>query len=179
MILTGPEIQRQVELRRIRLSPYETGRVTTNSYDLTLSDELLCYQDECLDPTRASQARQIRIPPGGFALNKGDFFLGATVENVGSDYYVPLLHARSSVARLGLFVHVTADLIDIGFFGRLTLQLYAVTPVKLVPGMLIAQVTFWQPTGEIKLYRGKYQGAQSPVMSKSYLDSARLTEDKK
>jgi dCTP deaminase len=170
MILTGSEIHRQVEGGRIRISPFDHRRVTTNSYDLTLSDTLLVYDNECLDPRRESSSQQIRIPPEGFAIEKGDFVLGATSERVGSDHYVPLLHARSSIARLGVFVHVTADLIDIGYFGRLTLQLYAANPVRLFAGMLLAQVTFWQPTGEIRLYDGKYQGSDAPVSSKAFLD---------
>ncbi len=72
---------------------------------------------------------------------------------------------------MGLFVHVTADLIDIGSFGVSTLQLYATLPVKIYPGMLIAQVSFWQPKGKITLYKGKYQNSIGPVISLCHRDT--------
>lgn len=96
--------------------------------------------------------------------------MGHTLEVMGSDHYVPIIRARSSVARLGLFVHVTADLIDIGSHNQWTLQLHAVQPVKVFPNMLIGQVTFWEPLGEIELYKGKYQGLMGPQPSQIYHD---------
>lgn len=110
------------------------------------------------------------IPEDGFSLAAGDFVLAETAERIGSDHYVPLIHAKSGTARLGLFVHVTADLIDLGFVGQSTLQLYATLPVRIWPGMLIAQVTFWRPYGDIRLYQGKYQHAEGPQVSRSYQD---------
>lgn len=92
------------------------------------------------------------------------------IEKVGSDHFVPMLHAKSGTTRKELFVHVTADLIDIGSFGKLTLQLYATLPVKIYPNMLIGQVTFWKPEGKIELYKGKYQGSNKPRISEIYKD---------
>lgn len=103
-------------------------------------------------------------------MDARSFHLGASIEKVGSDYFVPMLHAKSGTARKGLFVHVTADLIDIGSFGKLTLQLYATLPVKVYPNMLIGQVTFWKPQGDIELYKGKYQGSDKPRISEIYKD---------
>jgi dCTP deaminase len=103
-------------------------------------------------------------------MEPGDFMLGHSQEQIGSDHYVPLIHAKSSIARLGLFVHVTADLIDIGSFGQVTFQLFATERIKLKVGMAIAQVTFWVPRGEIKLYDGKYQGSLGPRPSEVFRD---------
>ena len=71
---------------------------------------------------------------------------------------------------MGLFIHITADLIDIGSYNEWTLQLHAVQPVKVYPNMLIGQVTFWKVQGEIKLYNGKYQGSKGPYESQIYKD---------
>ena len=54
-----------------------------------------------------------------------------TEEVMGSDRFVPIIHGRSSTARMGLFVHITADLIDIGSYNQWTLQLHAVQPVRM------------------------------------------------
>jgi dCTP deaminase len=69
-----------------------------------------------------------------------------------------------------LFIHVTADLIDIGSRSQFTLQLHAVQPVRIYRRLLIGQVTFWTPQGEIILYKGKYQGAIGPRPSLIHLD---------
>lgn len=107
-------------------------------------------------------------------LPKISFRLGSSCERIGSNSYVPIVHARSGIARLGLFVHVTADLIDIGSIGVITFQFYATLPVKVYPGMKIAQVSFWQPKGEIVLYTGKYQNSTGPRASLSYLDKSKF-----
>ncbi|GAA1579129.1 MULTISPECIES: dCTP deaminase [Streptomyces] len=170
MILTGDEVRQQVDRGRIAISPFDPARCTTNSYDLALGRRVLVYTEEVLDPRRPA-AHEIReIPEEGLELSPGEFVLAETAETIGSDHYVPMIHAKSGTARMGLFVHVTADLIDIGFVGQSTLQLYATLPVRIRPGMLIAQVTFWQPAGAIRLYDGKYQLADGPQPSRTYLD---------
>lgn len=58
----------------------------------------------------------------------------------------------------------------IGSHNQCTLQLNPVQPVRLYPGMLIGQVTFWTVIEEIVLYQGRYQGAIGPVESKIHMD---------
>jgi dCTP deaminase len=172
MILTGTEIKHQYELDRIRISPFTERALTTNSYDLRLGCSLLRYTGSVLDPRANNAYETISLDNAAWDMQPGDFLLGATAERIGSDHFVPIIHARSGTARLGLFVHVTADLIDIGSYGCSTLQLHATLPVRLYPGMPIAQVSFWVPTGEITLYDGKYIRSQGPVPSLAYLDRA-------
>jgi len=96
--------------------------------------------------------------------------LGHSSEIIGSKKFVPIIHAKSSIARLGLFVHVTADLIDIGSIGNITFQLYATLPIKIYPNMLIGQVSFWVPKGKINLYKGKYKNSVGPKASEIHKD---------
>lgn len=170
MILTGDEIIKQVQSRNIFMEPFYTDRVSTNSYDLTLGKDYLIYTENILDPAKPNSHLIKEIPEEGLTLNKGDFILGHSVEILGSNNFVPIIHAKSGIARLGLFVHVTADLIDIGSVGNVTFQLYATSNVKIYPGMLIGQVSFWVPKGEIKLYDGKYKGSKGPQASKIHQD---------
>lgn len=174
MILTGKEIKKEVEAGRVVINPFESSNITTNSYDLRLGDILLRYKEEILDPRKNNEYEEINIPAEGILLPGGSFQLGCSLEKIGSNLYVPIIHARSGIARLGLFVHVTADLIDIGSIGVTTFQLYATLPIKIYPKMKIAQVSFWQPKGEIVLYKGKYQGSSKPRTSLSYLDENKL-----
>lgn len=170
MILTGNEIKKQCSMYRIDIQPFDINHITTNSYDLTLGDNLIYYTDEILDPKKENNYVTIDIPKEGYLLEKGSFYLGSSEQIIGSDFYVPIIHAKSGIARLGLFVHVTADLIDIGSHGNVTFQLHATLPIRVYKGMKIGQVTFWQPEGKIELYSGKYQNSIGPQISKSYKD---------
>ncbi|NKY28233.1 dCTP deaminase [Nocardia gamkensis] len=170
MILTGSEIARQRDLGRIEIKPFSAGQINPNSYDFRLGSIIKTYTDYVLDSRRRNPTSMISIPDSGLVLNPGRIYLGHTLEIMGSDHYVPIIRAKSSTARLGLFVHVTADIIDIGSHNQWTLQLNPVQPVRVYPGMLIGQVTFWRVTGEITLYAGKYQGSMGPVESLVHLD---------
>lgn len=176
MILTGSEIVREHQAGRIWISPFRLAQVQPNSYDFALGSTLLRYKDEVLDTRRNNECERITIPGDGLVLLPSRIYLGHTVEKMGSDTYVPIIRGRSSVARLGLFVHVTADLIDIGSHNQWTLQLHAVQPLRIYPGMLLGQVTFWCVQGEVEAYRGKYQGSEGPCASKSYLDQGNSSE---
>jgi deoxycytidine triphosphate deaminase len=170
MILTGQEIERCQRAGNIVIDPFSADQINPNSYDFRLGEKLLRYIDPVLDPKLDNAVEYIDIPDDGFVIQKGQFFLGHTHEVLGSVEYAPIIRAKSSIARLGLFVHVTADLIDIGSVNQCTLQLFATHAIRIFPGMRIGQVTFWKAVGEISLYNGKYQGARGPVSSRSHLD---------
>ena len=170
MILTGNKISNEVKNNKIIISPFNIERLSTNSYDITLSDTLIEYTSPILDPKKKSEYKIIKIPNDGYILPKNSFHLGSSNEIIGSEYYVPILHAKSGIARLGLFVHITADLIDIGSIGNITFQLYSTLPVKVYKDMKIGQMSFWKPHGRISLYDGKYMNSRGPQISKTYLD---------
>jgi dCTP deaminase len=170
MILTGPEIIRQHELGAIRIDPFNLDQVNPNSYNFRLGRTVKVYENDLLDPKVKQPTRSIEIPDDGLVLDSQRIYLAHTEEVMGSDQFVPIIHGRSSTARMGLFVHITADLIDIGSYNQWTLQLHAVQPVRILRGMLIGQVTFWCVKGDISLYQGRYQGARGPRESESYRD---------
>jgi len=170
MILTGVKILEEVQKGKIEISPFNKNRITTNSYDLQLGKTIIKYKENLIDPKKPARYEEIEIPKSGLLLKSNEFVLGHSNERIGSDYYVPIIHGKSGTARLGLFVHITADLIDIGSHGVSTFQLYATLPVYIYPGMLIAQVSFWVPYGRITLYNGKYQNSTKPIPSLTYKD---------
>jgi dCTP deaminase len=170
VILTGPEISRRVLEEQITIDPFDEARLNPNSYDLSLGNEVLRYKEGVLDPAKECESELIELGEEGYVMEAGDFLLGHSQEVIGSESFVPVVKGRSSAARLGLFAHVTADIFDIGSFGQTTLQLFAARRLRLVPGAMIAQVTFWRPEGEIKLYDGKYQGSRGPQPSLMHTD---------
>ena len=80
-----------------------------------------------------------------FFLHPGELALAVTYESVTlPDNIVGWLDGRSSLARLGLMVHVTAHRIDPGWSGQIVLEFYnsGKLPLALRPKMKIAALNF-------------------------------------
>ena len=110
-------------------------------------------------------------------IHPKEFLLAHTedVVHLPSDC-VGFLHGRSSVGRLGLFVH-NAGLLDPGFRGSITLELFNATrnTIVLKPGMRICQMTVHEldstPDVEYSAHNGnKYQGQRGPTPSRLHED---------
>lgn len=170
MILSGIKIEEEVSEGRITILPYNKDNINPNSYNYTLGDYVKVYKNNVLDSKIKEETEIIEIPDEGLVLDTNKVYLGFTKEIIGSDYYVPIITGRSSTGRLGLFVQITSDLVDVGFKGNLTLQLHATQPVRIYKGMKIGQVTFWKIYGDVDLYKGKYQGSIGPSESQVWRD---------
>ncbi len=157
MVLSGEEIQRQLG-RNIVIDPFDAARLNPNSYNLSLHDELLVYEDEVLDMKRPARTRRLLIPSQGLVLDPLRLYLGRTAERTETHNLVPMIEGRSSVGRLGLFVHVTAGFGDVGFCGYWTLEMFAVQPVRIYPGVAICQIFYHDIRGSFTEYASeKYQ----------------------
>lgn len=170
MILTGDEIRKRVSMGDIVIDPYLPDNINPNSYNFRLHHELLVYRDEVIDPTRPPATETIGIPSEGLVLDPLKLYLASTVERMGSEHFVPTYAARSSVARLGMFINLSAPLGDIGFIGRWTIQLYCLHHVRVFAGMNIGQMMFWHVRGNIRLYQGKYRNADRVLPSMIFKD---------
>ncbi len=157
MILSGLEIKRQLG-GNIHIDPFDESKLNPNSYNLALHDELMVYEELVLDMRKANRVRRIAIPPEGLVLQPNQLYLGRTVERTETHNLVPMIEGRSSVGRLGLFVHVTAGFGDVGFRGFWTLEMFAVQPVRVYPGVAICQIFYHDIRGEVREYcSDKYQ----------------------
>jgi dCTP deaminase len=156
MILSGQEIAARAGVDVV-IDPYDPAQLNPNSYNLSLHHELMVYEEVVLDMAKANRVRRITIPDEGLVLSPNQLYLGRTVERTETHNLVPMIEGRSSVGRLGLFVHVTAGFGDVGFCGYWTLEMFAVQPVKIYPGVPICQIFFHEITGEITEYDSKYQ----------------------
>lgn len=157
MILSGQEIERRLG-GEIVIDPFHPERLNPNSYNLTLHDELMVYEEVVLDMRKANRVRRIEIPKEGLTLGPNQLYLGRTRERTETHNLVPMIEGRSSVGRLGLFVHVTAGFGDVGFCGYWTLEMFAVQPVKIYPGIPICQIFYHEIAGEYTAYASdKYQ----------------------
>lgn len=160
MILSGKEILANLG-KKIIIDPFNPERLNSNSYDLTLHNELMIYEEVVLDMRKANRVRRLTIPEEGLVLTPHQLYLGRTVERTETYGFVPMIEGRSSVGRLGLFVHVTAGFGDVGFRGYWTLEMFAVQPVRIYPGVPICQIFYHEIKGEYEEYKSdKYQDNQ-------------------
>ena len=168
MILTGPEIEKQVAAGRINITPWVSKNAGPNSVDLRLHPEIQVYREVPLDMRRDNPTQKRLIPDFGMVLQPGILYLGRTVERIHTDFYVPKVDGRSSIGRLGMQVHVTAGFCDTGFDGTITLEMTVVHALRVYAGVRICQVCFTEPVGELRLYKGRYQGQTEATASRFY-----------
>ncbi len=171
MILSGLEIKKCLG-KEIVIEPYNEKYLNPNSYNLRLHNELLTYEDEVLDMKKPNRTRSVIIPGEGLVLEPGRLYLGRTMEYTRTENYVPMLEGRSSVGRLGLYIHVTAGFGDVGFSGYWTLEIQCVQPIRIYPGVEICQIYYHSIEGEYEGYcSGKYQnntGIQPSLLYKDF-----------
>jgi dCTP deaminase len=170
MILSGKEIVSRIGLD-ITIDPFDQERVNPNSYNLALHDQLLVYKRLPLDMKAENECERITIPAQGLVLQPNRLYLGRTVEYTETHNLVPMLEGRSSVGRLGLFIHVTAGFGDVGFKGFWTLEIFCVEPIRIYAGVEVCQIYYHTIEGEHDEYRsGKYQGNHGIQPSMMYKD---------
>jgi dCTP deaminase len=157
MVLSGNEIRRQLG-QNIVIDPFDDARLNPNSYNLTLHNEMMVYEELILDMRKPSRVRRIAIPPEGLLLNANQLYLARTAERTETHNLVPMIEGRSSIGRLGLFVHVTAGFGDVGFCGYWTLEMFAVQPIRVYAGVAICQIFYHDIRGDFTEYAStKYQ----------------------
>ena len=171
MILSGKEIYKKLNTEII-ITPFDIKQLGPNSYNLRLHNELLVYDEKHLDMKKSHNTKKIIIPQEGLLLEPGRLYLGRTVEHTRTENLVPMLEGRSSVGRLGLFIHVTAGFGDVGFSGYWTLEMICVHPIRIYPGVEICQIFYHTIEGDyVRYMSNKYQnntGIQASMMYKDF-----------
>jgi len=171
LILTGKEIAKKLGTD-INIKPYDENLLNPNSYNLRLHNELLVYTNMPLDMKKPNPSEKIIIPEEGYLLQPGILYLGRTLEYTETFNLVPMLEGRSSIGRLGMYVHVTAGFGDVGFKGFWTLEISVIHPLVIYPNVQICQIFYHTVEGEITEYKsGKYQansGIQPSLLYKDF-----------
>jgi dCTP deaminase len=184
VILTDREIQIALTRKQIAIDPLPKEiAYSSTSVDLTLDPTLTVFNTgknfvrKVIDPTHPdydidealSEITKIEQidPKKGFDLDPRSLVLGYTAEYVDLPYDSRLaarVEGKSSLARLGLGVHVTAPTIHAGFDGQIRLEIvnHGHIPITLKPGMRICQLIFEQTLGTAERgYRGQFAGQKS------------------
>lgn len=178
MVLTDREIQAALESGQIIVKPPpDQGCYSSTSLDLKLSNLLQEWKPSAAKQTVRPTAKTYKfkdfaaefsqakkMPPGGYVLVPGVFILGWTDEYVElpiSSRLAARVEGKSSLARLGVGIHVTAPTIHAGFKGQIQLEICNHGPltVKLTAKMPVCQLIFEQTLGTPdKGYRGQFYG---------------------
>jgi dCTP deaminase len=144
MILNDKRIIQEVNKENIFISNFDPKRVGPNSYDVTLGKNILLYSNATLSVDENNPYVITELSEAGGFLHPGELYLGVTNEFTHTDKFVMMLEGKSSLARLGLTVHITAGVGDLGFGGHWTLEMSVVKPLKIFPGIPIAQIIFFE-----------------------------------
>ena len=171
MILSGRRIRERLGTE-IVIDPFNPAQLNPNSYNLRLHDELVVYDAPVLDMRTENPVSRLRIPPEGLELEPHRLYLGRTLEYTETRGAVPMLEGRSSIGRLGLFVHITAGFGDVGFCGYWTLEIFCVQPIRIYAGVEICQIFYHTIEGDYDSYEGgKYQnntGIQQSMLYREF-----------
>jgi dCTP deaminase len=169
MILTGDEIAREVNCGRIHISPFSADQVEPNSYGFRLGSDFMYYDALIVDALQERPPEvRFAITESGHVLEPGRFYLGRTLETMGSDHYAATLYARRSVSTMGMWIQFSAPLGHTGAIIPWTLEITVAHQIIVYPGMLIGKIAFWRPMGPRLLYAGKYSGSSTVVPSRMY-----------
>jgi dCTP deaminase len=181
LILTDREIQISLDRGLIKIEPRpDEVAFTSSAVDLTLDPVLWIVRDptpaleNIIDPRAAGfNAEQVMRelsseetinPTTGYPLIPKKLALawtGETVELPTETRLAARVEGKSSLARLGLVVHMTAPTIHAGFEGRIRLEMmnHGAVPIRLWRGMRICQLIFETTLGTAERgYKGQFSG---------------------
>ena len=195
MRLCDRDIEELLEQEKIVIVPKpDESMISGVSVDICLGNKFRVFEDhnapfidlsgpkaDVQKAMNTIMSDEIHIDDGeAFFLHPGELALGVTYESVTLPAnIVGWLDGRSSLARIGLMVHVTAHRIDPGWSGPIVLEFYnsGKLPLALRPKMKIAALNFETMSGDAlrpynKRKDAKYRGQTGAVAS-------RISEDDK
>jgi dCTP deaminase len=191
MILSDEGIRAALDVKQIEILPLpEPDQYTTSAVDLVLGDQFQAWNEEIL--AVQGTKHELNLEEHKYQLTARAYLRNLELEKDGCFVFPPFrvlpshilaktrerinlkpssrlaarVEGRSSLARLGLIVHLTAPTIHAGFDGTLTLEMINHGPfyLRMRPGKTrICQLIFErleaEPKGEIAT---QFQGQSSP-----------------
>lgn len=179
MILTDREIEIALAQKHIIVDPIPDLKeaLSSTSLDLTLSDRFAEWQSRPGMPIRpgapgynyaSTSAIRTDYTQKSFELKSRHFVLAWTAEYVELPLHSRIaarVEGKSSLARLGVSVHVTAPTIHSGFDGNIQLEMFNFGALDIIldQGMKVCQLIFEYTAGTpLKGYSGIFSG-QTPT----------------
>ena len=175
MLLSGREIQEEIENGKLVVEPFDDDSIQLACVDLKIYSKILIQSSApisgmSLDPETLnvedhlnryseevdlSSVQSYDFSPNGFIIGRTEEVVGLPHDLAGR------VEGRSRLARLGVGVHITAPKIDPGFNNRITLEMYNFGPwtIKLTAGMTICTLLVERLSKPAEHgYSGMFQG---------------------
>jgi dCTP deaminase len=182
VLLSDIDIAHALAVGTIGIAPWHVDMLQSASVEVRLGKEFAFYRpsDVPLDPLdlQLEDCTDTRVlSPGEFIdLQPGQSALGHTEEIIHlNGEFAARVEGKSSLGRCFLVIHSTAGFIDPGFHGQITLEITNSNcrPIRLTPGMRIAQIGIFRVSQPVNLLYGEtvlgshYQGQIGVVLPKS------------
>lgn len=194
--LADSVILREMKRGNIIIDPFTPEHLNPNSVDLTLNRHYQVFDEKSsgrryFDCKSENMFLEHTMPDEGMILEPEKLYIYSCNERIGVPcngkkslrehifgrrYIKSDVGGKSSLGRLGLFIHITAGFIDSGFVGSLVLEMVATHPIKIYPNQKICQIEFTRVEGKvIEPYGAKkgskymnQKGAQTSMMHKNF-----------
>ena len=186
MILSGEQIREYIRQGRILIEPFDERLIGPSQVDLRLGSKFRIFRaTNLVDPSDRNSIEEntelVDSKGKPFVIRPGQLILGVTLEKVAvPNDLVASIEGRSSIARMGVFIHISSGHVNPGSGSRgpipVTLEILNMNPapVKLYPGMRICQLLFYTMDRAVsKGYDeigGKYAGKLEPSGSMVFED---------
>lgn len=178
MILTAREIRIALQSGQISIEPCPVPEAfSSTSIDLTLAAEGQIWQSSpglVVRPGRSGFSysalaglRQSASFENGYSIHPKSFVLGWTLEKISvpaKSRIAARVEGKSSLARLGIGIHVTAPTIHAGFVGQIQLEIFNFGPHEIMwdHKMRICQLICEATMGTPEVgYSGSFSGQSS------------------
>lgn len=174
-VLTRDEILKAIKNGEIVIEPFNPDQVGPGSVDLTLDNKFRVFKrvhyvfhaiESAYKEFIKKCTEMVIVKPGDyFLLMPHETVLGQTKEVIKTANNIcGRLEGRSTFARMGLLVHISASFMQPGLPGNtqvLELSNVGNIPLALHPGEKICQFIFEKTIGEAP-YAGKFRDQREP-----------------
>ena len=161
-MLSGKEIERQMNLGNIIITPQDNIVINPNSVNLSLHNTLGYYIDPIIDLKKDNKLEKVTFDENGIILSPSHTYVARSNEWTETKKHIPMLSGRSSLGRLGYHVHGSGGMGSIGYKGYWHMGVRATSTIKVYPNMKCAQIYYFNPVGQIT---NKYQGSMQNISS--------------
>ena len=181
MILSRNEILEYIRHKKVVIEPFDERNLAQISIDLRLDRIFMFFSRSPTIPT-IRMSRDIwgstelweHYELDSLVLEPGRFVLAQTYEKITiPNDLIGWVEGRSSWARLGISIHITAPKVDPGFSGRITLEMANIgekavelQPIKDQPAQMMF-MRLSQPVDHENLYGSRpddiFQGQTRPI----------------
>ncbi|PKL36911.1 dCTP deaminase [Candidatus Peregrinibacteria bacterium HGW-Peregrinibacteria-1] len=174
MAISDSTLREMLRTGELVVDPIDEQSIQPASIDCRLADHFLILEENQMEVlTLDSEVHYREVIGDSIIIPPHSFLLGTTQEylEIPNDI-TAFVEGRSSIGRMGLFIQ-NAGLIDAGFKGRITLELFNASsiPIKLEAGKRICQLVFTRMDKCAENpYQGKYQGQGKTVGSRIHKD---------